>query len=164
MAERVTAVLNRSKTALSRLGTLAAWMAIFLYKAGDKVSGAKAYFDAATAPSSSRWGAFTSLLALSALFVALGGWVGMNAMVWTGIGMGVAALILAVYWLVTGPRQPPVTVGDVKSLGKELGDKIDGLDRKTETAINNLAGEIGLERQSRKGRRKSDGGDKVAGS
>lgn len=165
MGKRVLAIPNKFKTILhslyssfSRLDSLLAWFAIFLYnigdKMGDKISKAKKHFDDITTQSSSRWGIFFALLALGGLFITigLGGLANMNGFVIAGLTMFAVAIGFAVYWLIKKSKDTTATRGDIEALGTKLGE----FGTKIETAINNLANEIRLERENRGKKTNSD--------
>jgi len=93
---------------------------------GNRIANIKAFIKGATTLSSSRWGIFNTLLAVSAILIAIGAWCDMNWIIGLGLGIGILAIIIGVIWLVRGSKDPTAMKDDIDKLGTRI-----------ETAINN---------------------------
>jgi hypothetical protein len=96
-------------------------------------------------PTPSRWGIFTALLALSAVFIAIGGWTNMNIPVYIGFGLLALAIGVAIYWLIKPTRDDPATKKDVDNLANKIKSELKDIKKSTD----NLADEIRKDRESR---------------
>jgi len=84
---------------------------------GQRLSSIWKYIDNATTPATSRWGFVNTLLAVSAIFIAIGAWRTMNWLVVLGLVIGVSAIIMAIIWLIKGSKDPTATKDDIDKLG-----------------------------------------------
>ena len=98
---------------------------------GSKISAFKVVIKSATTKSSRRWGVFNTLLAISAIFISIGGLGDMSWMIGLGLSIWVSAIVIAIIWLVQGSKDPTATKKNIDKLGTRI-----------ETAIKGLANEI----------------------
>jgi uncharacterized membrane protein (DUF485 family) len=123
---------------------------------GNKVSKFKAFIEGTTTLSSSRWGIFTTLLAFSAISIAMGVWLNMNWLIYMGFGLVAVAVILATIWLKRGSRDTTATKDDINALGKKIEIALDNLSNKigdmkesVTKSIDSLINEIRQDRENR---------------
>lgn len=88
--------------------------------------------------SSSRWGLFATLLALSAFAIAIGGWVHMNLSVYVGFGLMALAVVVAGYWLIEGSKDTSATKEDIDDLANEIKSEIRGMKKSIDDLVNEI--------------------------
>ncbi len=107
-----------------------------------RLSAIKKYIDNATTPATSRWGSVNTLLAVSAIFIAIGAWRKMNWMVVLGLSIGGLAIILGIIWLIKGSKDPTATEGDITKLGHKIEKAIKASQKEGTNMLGNKLDEI----------------------
>jgi len=112
-----------------------------------KLSDIYKYLNNITTPATSRWGFVNTLLAGSAIFIAIGAWKEMDWLVALGVVVGVSAIILGIIWLFRGSKDPTATKDDINKLKRALNKSSN---RQTKILGNKLDVIIGLLRRNGK--------------
>ena len=78
------------------------------------------YIDNATTPATSRIGIVFGFLALCGIFFAVEVIETMSVWIWLGLGCAALAIILVVFWLIKGSKDPTATKDDITKLGDKI--------------------------------------------